>query len=982
MTLPSVYTIDPHLPFVDVLAEGIVARIGDEPLALASCLVLLPTRRAGRALREAFLRRSGGKATLLPRMIPLGDIDEEELELSAAAADLPGTADIPPAIAPLRRQMLLTRLILAGRGGAGTAPPSPAHAALLAKELGRFLDQTRTEGLSFDTLDTLVPNDIADHWQKVLEFLKILTHHWPAILADNGGLDHAERRNRVLAAQAAAWQAQPPATPIIAAGSTGSIPATATLLKVISRLPQGFVVLPGLDRGLDGESWDVLEETHPQYGLKHLLTALEIDRDAVADWTAKEPGPRHHHADRVRLIREALRPAQTTQAWQKAKPFDHHALNGVEMMNCPSPREEALAIALMMRGELEQDGHTAALVTPDRDLARRVAGELTRWGLEVDDSAGQPLSLTPPGAFLRLTTQMVREAFAPVPLLAALKHPLAAGGRDVGEFRVLVRALETDALRGPRPAPGLDALRRVSGGAMLINDLERLADPFIALMQKKTAPFADLLAAHMEFAEGLAATDGLPGPARLWAGEAGARTAELVAEVHGHADLLEPIAPDAYPALLEAFLSSGVARPPQGGHPRLSIWGPLEARLQHADLIILGGLNEGTWPGQTAPDPWMSRPMRRDFGLPQPERRIGLSAHDFAQAFCAPRVALTRAERVEGTPTVRSRWLMRLQTVLRATENADTGVWRDTSWRDWAGLLDQTERERSPGPPEPRPPLSARPQELSVTQVETWMRDPYAIYAAHILKLKALDPLDADPGLADYGTLVHKALEVFCRTFPASRPLPDDALHRLSEIGKDLFAPLMDRPGVQAFWQPRFARIAAWFVMTENSRRANIAETFTEIKGRHSVDGFTVTAKADRIDRMTDGSLTIIDYKTGSVPSKKEVTAGFSPQLPLEAVIAEAGGFPDVGKRPVSQLLFWQLKGDETGGKEISAGEDPKALAAAALAGLANLVKTFADERTPYAARPHPEMAPKYSDYQHLARVKEWASEGEGQDDA
>lgn len=980
MSPPAVFTIPPGESFVDALARGLMEETAGDPLALAGMLILLPTRRSCRALREAFLRRSGGRPLLLPRMRPIGDADEEEM---AFAGD--GDLTLPPAAPGLSRQLLLTRLIMGFQTGGGD-PPSAEQAATLARELGRLLDQVHTEGLDFTRLKDLVPEDYAAHWQRTLDFLAILTTHWPAILESRGWMEAALRRNRLIGMQADRWEAAPPATPVLAAGSTGSIPATARLLSVVARLPAGRLILPGLDRQMDEESRRTLDQTHPQYGLYQLLDRLEIGPDDVVLW------PGCHEGRRDRLISELMRPAATTDAWRRLGggygSITGAALSGVTRLTCPGPREEAAAIALMMREVLETDGRTAALVTPDRDLARRTAAELRRYGIEIDDSAGRPLPLTAVGAFLSLTAAMVSEDFAPHATLAALKHPLAAGGLTPGAFRARVRRLELRALRGPRPAPGiagLDAALETSDPLRpWLAQMAGAAAPFQDLVSRPEAPFSALLEAHVSFAEWLATDAATTGAGRLWRGEAGEAAAGFIADLAEAAPALPPIRGRSYPGLLEALMPGCVVRPAWGGHPRLAIWGPLEARLQRADRLILGGLNEGCWPPDSSADPWMSRPMRKGFGLPLPERRIGLAAHDFAEAFAAPEVVLTRAARVEGAPTVPSRWLLRLDAVLAAAgiAPADSPGPSAADWLAWQQERDRPRRFARPAPPAPRPPLAARPRSLSATAIETWMRDPYAIYARRILGLEALEPIDADPGAADYGSLVHGALDAFLKALP-SGPLPADALDRLIAFGRDSFA-AVTRPGLWAFWWPRFERIAAWFVAQEADRRALVAEARSEISGRLEIAApggpFLVTAKADRIDRLKDGTLAIIDYKTGAPPTVKEVAAGFAPQLPIEAAIARHGGFPGLPATEVTDLLYWRLSGGQPGGEERPAGSDVAALTDQAIAGLAELISRFDDETTPYAARPHPEMAPKYSDYLHLARVREWASAEEGEE--
>ncbi len=987
---PNVYTIPAGAPFVDTLAEGILARVGDDPLDLASVTVLLPTRRACRSLREAFLRRSGGRPMLLPRMSPLGDIDADALSLTAEELPgLQGALDMPEAVSGLKRQLLLARTVLAAPDLAVTLP----QAARLAADLGRFVDQVQTERLHFDRLHALVPEDYAAHWQETLRFLTIITEHWPAILRQEaGGVDPAARRNTVLETQAQVWAAEPPAGPVIAAGSTGSIPAAADLLAVVASLPNGALVLPGLDQSCDDIAWNAVagDEAHPQHGLARLLEKLRLDRGAVRPWNdAADPRPA-----RARLLAEAMRPAATTEGWRDLEDLGDAALAGLTRLDAANPEEEAAAIALLMRHALEMPERTAALVTPDRNLARRVAMALKRWGIVVDDSAGRPLADTAVGAYLRLTAALVATRAHPLSLLALAKHPLAAAGQEAHDFRAAARALERTVLRGPRPAEGFDGLLAALRAAerfefpdqqdILIRWVERLRDlaaPFQALIGRK-APLKDLVDAHVRFAEALARTSDTWGADRLWRHDDGEVAAGFIDELRRAADSFLEVPGAEYPALLEALMAGQVVRPRFGLHPRLAIFGPLEARLQHFDVMILGGLNEGTWPPDPAADPWMSRPMRKAFGLPSPERMIGMSAHDFVQASGAERVVLTRAERVDGTPTVPSRWLLRLETVLKAVRLDGRIDLEGEPWLAWARLLDEPDRVQPIAPPEPRPPVEARPRKLSVTQVETWMRDPYAIYARHVLKLSMLDPIAADPGASERGQFIHAALDAFVREHPGV--LPPDPLNELLRLGRAEFGPLLEtHPDVWAFWWPRFQRIAEWFVGVERERRAVVKPLATEVKGELELFGpggpFRLTCKADRIDRDNRAQgLVLIDYKTGIPPSAREIELGFAPQLPLEAAIAEAGGFAGVPAGPVAEMAFWRLSGGDPAGEERPMKGDVATLAADARAGLEELIRAFDDPATPYRSCPRPSMAPRYTDYAHLARVQEWSAGGGG----
>jgi ATP-dependent helicase/nuclease subunit B len=955
-----IWNIPSQIPFLDALAAGLIERTGGDPVALTKITVLLPTRRACRSLRDAFLRQSRAKALLLPRLRAVGALGDDADGIGDELIEL------PPAMPELRRRLLLTRLVMA-------RDLLPAQAAALARELARLLDEVESEGGTLDAarLAALAPDAYAGHWQEVVQFLRILVDHWPTIVAGEGALEPAARRNAALRALAERWRRTPPQEPVIAAGFAGALPALAELLAVVAALPAGEIVLPGLDPATGAAERE--DETHPQHELALLIEALGIDAAGVAPWPAR--GLAIGNAARAALAGEAMRPAAATQSWRHGT-VPAAALDRLWRIDCAGPQEEALAIALLLRKQLEEAGKTAALVTPDRDLARRVAAELRRWGIEIDDSAGVPLARTPPGAFLRLLVEAARE-LAPVPLLALLKHPLAAGGMGLGAFRRLVRRLELEALRGPRPGVGFAGIRAALGAQP---DLHRILDllaeilgPLSAELARTDSTIEALLRTMIAAAERLAATAEESGAARLWAEEAGEAAARFVAELAEAARDFPALRGEDWPTLFEALLAGPVVRPRFGRHPRLVLLGLMEARLLQADLVVLGGLNEGTWPGEPGADPWMSRPMRQAFGLASPERRIGVEAHDFAEALGAAHVVMTRATRVDGTPTVPSRWLQRLDAVLEARGINPDQLHLRQNLLGWAAALDRPAAYAPVDRPRPRPPVAARPRLLSVTRIETWLKDPYAIYARYILGLKPLDPLDADPGAAERGQFVHEALDAFIARHPDA--LPQDAVARLEACGRAALGPLLDRPGIWAFWWPRFERIARWFVAAEAERRRTIRGSRTEIKGAIEIDGFTLTCKADRIDLLPDGSLAIVDYKTGKPPSADDVESGRAPQLPLEAAIAAAGGFRDLAPAPVGALEYWRVSGFGTPGEICLRAASPaevQLLADEAVAGLRALVARFADEATPYVPLARLKPGAVWGDYLHLARVKEW----------
>jgi ATP-dependent helicase/nuclease subunit B len=1015
------------------------------PLNIAATTLLLPTRRATRALQDAFLAASPTRAALLPRLKPIAEGDEDLSLLTSAADPGPVSADaleIPASVGALERQLALTSLVLrwsqtmrepslsAGDGDA-TAPfaaagaQTPAQAANLARELARLMDMVETENVALTGLADLVEqSEFSEHWQKTLTFLDIVTQWWPAHLEAIHAISPTDRRNRLILAEAARLTRTKPTAPMIVAGVTGSIPATVELMRAVASLPNGVIVLPGLDLDLDDAAWAAITDgsalekrphaEHPQFGLKTLLDRLGLTR---ADVMALErAAPSAARAARQKLVSEAMRPSSTTAAWHTftaAADVETYreAIADVTLIEAPSAQDEAETVALILREAAETPGVTAALVSPDRLLARRVAVRLEAWGIRVDDSAGRPFGKTVPGTVLDLTIEALHQDFAPAPLMALLKHPLVRLGLDPFAIRRAARALELAAFRGPYLGRGLDgvkaalskaeadcaldaevksqrrpkAVRRLfpedwQGAHDLLARLGDAVAPLTALFaSRKPMALAALAQAHAVVAQALCA---LPEPtpqSALWQGEAG-RAAQTIFEGLTQTNLIAPeIKPTDYPDLYRSMIATENVRPHIPVHPRLSIWGPFEARLQQPDIVILGSLNDGTWPEAADPGPWLNRPMRAALGLPAPEEKIGYAAHDFTQLLSSPRVYLTRAQKVDGVPRVPSRWLMRLEAVLAGLGLKDTlrQEQGNSTYLAWARLRDAAAKRSPVGRPMPRPAVALRPRKLSVSAVETWIANPYAIYASRILGLEALPPLGSEPDAAIRGSIIHEALAGFVKEYP--RQLPNDTEAALLRHAEGVLRAWTGHPRVAAFWLPRFERFARWFAETEPARRAGTATlALAEISGSMIVgpldNPFTLTARADRLD-IIGGAITITDYKTGTPPNKNKVRSQKAPQLPLEAAIALAGGFGTVQKMPVAALRYIRASGGEPAGEEsIVASADSAELAAASLAGLEALVAKFDLEATPYAVTRRATFSYDYDEFAHLARVAEWST--------
>jgi len=990
---PRWFTIPAHRPFVHDLAQGLYDALSPlGPDALSQAVVLTPTRRGARALADAFVAVGGGKAILPPQIRPLGDLDEGEPPFEPG--DL--AVDLPAAIQPLRRRFELIRLVKDHE--AALERDLDACAALeLADALGSFLDSLQIEEVPEDPdLGALVAADLAEHWRISREFLEMALAEWPRRLAALGVVDVSARRVALLRALADSWAAQPPPGVLIAAGSTGTAPATARLLTVIARLPQGAVVLPGLDEHLADDAWARVDEQHPQGAMKRLLEdRAGLTRADVRRWPGS-PVLASQGRWRQRVINEALRPARATADWLTAiaalkgegeaegvHPIAD-GLQGLSLVTARSEDEAATVAALLLRETLETPGRTAALVAPDQVLARRVAAKLARWGIVADVSAGTGLAGCPCGVLAGLVARAATDPLDPIVMLAVLKHPLVRLGLPQDALAGPLEALERHGLRGPRRTgwEALEALIRVQAKEAAAGPLDLLARYRAALAPATAAGGGEVAAATRGLCESLEALAADPGGVTggLWAGAAGEALSRLLAGLIGDSAGLPATSPRGFAELLARLMAGESVRGGGATHSRLRILGAIEARLTRADRLIVAGLEEGVWPQAATADPFLSRPMRKTLGLPPPERRVGLAAHDFAQAACAPEVILLHSERRDGSPSVKSRWLWRLETLARGAGVVIAGRPEVLAW---ARGLDAALDYKPEGRPAPKPPVADRPRKMAVTRIEGLTRDPYSVWARDILRLYQMPRPDEAVDARVRGTAIHAAFERFATDWPREIP-PDAATIFETYYLQELVAGGL--PPESLARETALAREAGeWVAALERQRRADGRAIHVERFGEHTIQlpggPFTVTAKADRIEIDPEGFGHILDYKTGKAPSPKMVQSGFSPQLTLTMAILAAGGFKGLGRPRPGEMVYLEVTGRKPAGKvetRAVAGDESTEAAAKALEGLAELITAFDDPERPYTSRTAPQFVKLYaSDYDHLARVFEWSTSGE-----
>ncbi len=1035
---PRVLSIPFGVPFLPSLADALLNgeimdnfRHDGDPLALAALTIYVPTRRAARELRSVFVDRLGGATAILPVIKPLGDVEED-----AALFDTEGSKalDLAPPIGEIERVFELAPLVKRWKerlpahiaemfGEPLVVPVTSADAIWLARDLAALMDEVETEGSDWKALPGLVDRDLAEWWRVTLEFLTIVTEHWPEYLLSASRSNPASHRNALIEAEAERLREGRHSGPVIAAGSTGSIPATAKLLNVIANMENGAVVLPGLDRDLDDLGWQMIGDVesdpsiygHPQYGLRKLVSTFGVGRADVPDIAAGSI-PKPLAARRV-IVSEAMRPAGSTDIWASnrekvAAALASGALDGISLVEAANEREEALAIAIALRRALAEGDSHAALVTGDRALARRVSAELKRFGITADDSAGTPLAQTRQGSLLRLVAECAFRPGDPVAILSLLKHPFVQCRMPSAELNAAIQALELIALRGGTGRPDIAAIGKlfdirlarlkdskrkpawydrldepkVAAARTLAERLAEALAPLAACRDQKQRNVAEMALMTVRAIETIAADEHGDFTA-LYGGDDGEGTVNFLRKITG-SGAGPAVDPNEWPEILHALIAGETVKPSQGADTRISIWGVLEARLQSVGTIVLGGLNEGSWPQRARADRFMSRFMKTGLGLEPPERRIGLSAHDFTMALGTPKIVLTRAVRSGEEPAVASRWLQRLLTVAGEVE-AKAMRARGGELAGLNAALDAVADIPFAPRPCPRPPVAERPKRFSVTEIETLRRDPYAIYAKRILRLEPLEPLMADPGAAERGTLFHEIIHQM--TVMGIDPFAGDAEARLDEIAKAAFAQA-DLPfDIEAIWWPRYRMMAPELLKFERERRnsvramhAEIDAAATEIPGT----GITLRGRADRIDLMTDGTAQIIDFKTGSGPSLRQARILVAPQLALEGALLMRGAFSKLGPLKPDDLLYIRLKADGSVVPESVLNDRNKRTVTApelsdrAWEKLAELLAFYALGENGYISRSMPfRQSDMDGDYDHLARVLEWSAggdEGEG----
>jgi ATP-dependent helicase/nuclease subunit B len=1060
---PNLFTIPPGVPFLETFAKSLLqgdmlksfSYQPDQPHRLARCRIYVPTRRAARALRSEFADQIGHQSVILPDIRALGEVDDD-LGFFDNTSQQDLMQDEP--ISQVQAMLILGELILAWKQALPkafseqlksvplVAPANPSDALWLAAELLSLLESSESEEIDLSRIAGINLQEHAEWWQLTLEFLKIVREYWPQRLKEMRRQSNARFQVDLLDRQTEDLIANGHDGPVIVAGSTGSLPATARLIKAVSILEQGAVVLPGLDQDMGLDEWSyifryaddqrkfdqaeqltaVVTQGHPQFGLARLLFRIGMKVPDVYQVPSLGPGA-NDRRDRRKIVTKAMLPSAMTTMWASETNANRDnemiAFENVSLLEASNDREEAAAIAVAMRLTLESTSETddpnVALVTPDRNLALKVSIELQKYGILADDSGGQSLSQSKIGTLLMLAVTAALGKPDHAVLASFLKHPFTLLGVDEEIKTQAISVIERTVLRGAdrnyKPHQLSDALRdylqnidaqthipmwrqniSVEDIQAAIDFADKLKSAFdrfydledgLELQSEATPTIAQWTDKTIQLLESVTLS---PSDEYLiWDSEAGQKLVSLLEEIVSCPTEL-CVSGQEWVQMLEPLLSGQVVKPKTGNHPKVMIWGALEARLQDVDTVILAGLNEGVWPNTSSNDPFLSRSMKSEIGLEPPERRIGLAAHDFQMGMGAKNVVLSRSQKSGGAPTVASRWVQRLSAVLSA-DTVDAMRLRGNEFIAFSTTEISGKTAQIASRPDPKPDQNYQPQSYSFSEISTLRRDPYAVYAKRILKLQPFEGFSNEADLRVRGTIFHAVLEEF------SHQISNHTAADLEDLLAEILARKFAESGLPAetaiLWKDRFARIIKHYVEWEIEHGQNVTLRQIEASAKCVLPGdipFQLTGRADRIDQLKDGSVDIIDFKTGTSPSAREARSLLDPQLPLEAYAVMKSGFKEIQSNSVRSLKYVRLKPadrlivDQVEAKPTT--RDPEPLSAEQLGQkaadeLAQLLHELYHNKIGFKSRTIPKMDRDYTgDYNHLARVSEW-SVAESQED-
>lgn len=954
--------------FLKSVHEFIINRTNDK-LSLSNFTILLPSRRSCNELKRIFLENSSNSAIILPNIRAIGDIDYDDLVLKQINKnDLENFSDFSNNTSRIKYKILLIKELLKWAKSSNKnlfKDITIEQASNLALELEKFLNEVNRNGLNLDDLEKIVDDEYSQHWQEVLNFLEIFGKKWNKFIKDNNVISVVDFKSRMIEFNAEYFKKNKPLNPIVIAGVSGSVKSTCEFIKSLIKYDNCYYFFKDLNKNLTEDEWKEIGVFHPQYSFKNLLdNCINCERDRVKNLEFNNCLIVNPIIEKI--LSFSMLPYNETHKWQSKLNIKKEDFSHISKIECNNSFEELSVISLITKHVHETSNDNVAIITSDEIFANQLAVELKNLNLDVNNAFGNKISRTEVVKFLFLILDVIKNKYETVAFLSLLKHDFTLFGYNKNELNRLTLLLEDKILRGYGNLGCEGILKKVNefGNLELIDFIKKIMETLDKFKCEKLN-FQSVIKLHIELAENIASNSEVVGSNAFWNNSKNGDELlnffnEVIKESESYGDIKNC---DEYSYLLDYLIAENSYSDRYSIHPMVNIISPQEAKLINYDLIILTNLNDGRFPPHISTDPWMSKSMRKAFGLPDRDELIGNFAYDFTQFLCNKKVILTRSLKEDGVPTVKSKYLMRLETFLLCQNHLkleENNIWKEVfKKRNFAEQNIIIKR------PKPKPPLDRRPRELYATKIEKLMNNPYDIYAEKILNLKKKDDFYENKIFAFFGSAVHEALENYIKNYKAAEFAK--LYEKLIKYGKESFDKYFTDETSRELFFIRFSNIAEWFIEQDEAVRASGYNVYAERIEKlymKNID-FTIAAKIDRIEENEFGSINIIDYKTGNTPSTSDVLTAKKPQLIIEAIVLE--------NKKTDKLVYWSIKGK--GDEKIQEiDSDICELVNKGRDGIVRLITHFNVFENSYIATAFDLNDQNHyaSDYKHLSRVEEW----------
>jgi ATP-dependent helicase/nuclease subunit B len=935
----------------------------------------MPNRRSANALRTVFLEEIESGSRILPSIEAIGDLDEKAIVLSGVDSDslLEYLKSQKTSLEIGYRLLLLRETML------NYSHSSIEQAMGLSKELDVFLRDIENYEIDFSKLDNLVGEDLAIHWQQILDFLKNFGTRWQDLLNKHNIASTYGNRVSSVRFYEKILKKVGLKNPLLMVGNFEPSESTLNLMKTLLKCDNAYLIFKGLENVMTAEECQSIDETHSHFLSEKTLEKLALDKRSMVN--LRYPEYKTIGNDSLQSLYISMLPPELTYRWQNNDKICE--LKHIQYIECREIHDELNLIMVYLLDHIAKNGLKNIALVANQELSQRLELLLSYWNIPFNNNYGKKFILHGVVRYLMLIVEVYNENYRANKLLSLLKNNFTRFGYDREKLLKNIQLFEEYILHNGVNRNGMESYRvnlRSVENEQTREDLTEFFDrieSYFAILDGKNLPLEKLVQNHLQLAEKLAGSVENDGADILWhSEESGEKVRELFygelllqSKYFGNSNIAD------YEYILNFLISERSYSDDYSLYPAVNITSVQEAQLINYDLVIIANLNDGANPMNTPPDPWMSRKMRIDLGLPPRETEIGKSYFNLIQLVAQKKVLLTRSRNVDGTPSIKSRFLQRLETMLHcnglglATNEAIV-----RGFQKYHSFEYNLENNIYKVRPQPKPPVNLRPRNLSATNIDLLNLNPYDIYVKKILALKKTNPLEKENIHARVGIILHSIFERYSRDYEKYRRSGSGALALL--VKDTLDHSFANDQLLTELYYDRVLETTRYFIeLDERSRKENYSITLEDWNECDLGAGknFFLSARIDRMEKLNN-SMRIIDYKTGTAPSKTDIICGWRLQLPVEALILSKSR-PGID---IESLQYWLVKQKNCKVTEINDGEKMRGtnniilireLVKKTEEFVMKLVDLFDNEFTGYTAT---NRNSHYSDFNHLSRLEEW----------